>query len=176
MKNLVRGGAVLSVLALFVAFIYAQTNTVGNDLIIANDSLAQIENNLVDTTVVNNIVGNNLVNTVSTDDETSKLVKKTGSSTAAGAGASRGAFTATAYCLQGRTAMGHGVRRGIIAADPRVLKLGSKVVINAGAWSGTYLVSDTGGGIKGKKIDIWVPGCAEARKFGRRTVQIYSAQ
>lgn len=182
MKNLVRGGAVLSVLALFVAFIYAQTNTVGNDLIIANDSLAQIENNLVDTTVVDNIVSNNLDNTVSTDDEMNsvddetKLVKKTGSSTAAGVGASRGAFTATAYCLQGRTAMGHGVRRGIIAADPRVLKLGSKVVVNAGAWSGTYLVSDTGGGIKGKKIDIWVPGCAEARKFGRRTVQIYSAQ
>lgn len=183
MKNLVRGGAVLSVLALFVAFIYAQTNTVGNDLIIANDSLTQIENNLVDTTIVNNIVGNNLDNTVSTDDETisidddeKKLVKKTGSSTAAGVGASRGAFTATAYCLQGRTAMGHGVRRGIIAADPRVLKLGSKVVVNAGAWSGTYLVSDTGGGIKGKKIDIWVPGCAEARKFGRRTVQVYSAQ
>ncbi|MBP7416412.1 MAG: 3D domain-containing protein [Pyrinomonadaceae bacterium] len=175
MKNLVRGGAVLSVLALFVAFIYAQTKTMGNDLIIANDSLTQIENNLVDTTVVDNIVGNNLVNTVSADDE-KKLVKKTGSSTAAGAGASRGAFTATAYCLQGRTAMGHGVRRGIIAADPRVLKLGSKVVVNAGAWSGTYLVSDTGGGIKGKKIDIWVPGCAEARKFGRRTVQIYSAQ
>ena len=183
MKNLVRGGAVLSVLALFVAFIYAQTNTVGNDLIIANDSLAQIENNLVDTTVVNNIVSNNLDNTVSTDDETisidddeKKLVKKTGSSTVAGAGVSRGAFSATAYCLQGRTAMGHGVRRGIIAADPRVLKLGSKVVVSAGAWSGTYLVSDTGGGIKGKKIDIWVPGCAEARKFGRRTVQIYSAQ
>ena len=173
MKNLVRGGAVLSVLALFVAFIYAQTNTMGNDLIIANDSLAKIENNLVDNTVVNNIVGNNLVNT---DDEKKKLVKTTGSSKAAGAGASKGAFSATAYCFSGRTAMGHPVRRGLIAADPRVLKLGSKVVINAGAWSGTYLVSDTGGAIKGKKIDIWVPGCAEARKFGRRTVQIYSAQ
>ena len=72
--------------------------------------------------------------------------------------------------------MGHSVRRGLIAADPRVLKLGSKVVINAGAWSGTYLVSDTGGAIKGKKIDIWVPSCSEARKFGRRTVQIYAAQ
>ena len=72
--------------------------------------------------------------------------------------------------------MGHGVRRGIIAADPRVLKLGSKVTISAGPWSGTYLVSDTGSWIKGKKIDIWVPGCSEARKFGRRTVQVFSAQ
>ena len=68
--------------------------------------------------------------------------------------------------------MGHGVRRGIIAADPRVIKLGSKVNLGAGAYSGQYLVSDTGGKIKGKKIDIWVPSCAEARRFGRRTVTI----
>ena len=68
--------------------------------------------------------------------------------------------------------MGHGVRRGIIAADPRVLKLGSRVNLNAGGYSGQYLVSDTGGRIKGKKIDIWVASCAEARRFGRRTVSI----
>jgi N-acetylmuramoyl-L-alanine amidase len=57
-----------------------------------------------------------------------------------------------------------------------VVKLGSKIVVNAGTWSGTYLVSDTGGAIKGKKLDIWVPSCAEARKFGRRTVQVYAPQ
>ena len=68
--------------------------------------------------------------------------------------------------------MGHGVRRGIIAADPRVLKLGSKVSLNGGGYTGQYLVSDTGGKIKGRKIDIWVASCAEARKFGRRTVSI----
>jgi 3D (Asp-Asp-Asp) domain-containing protein len=171
MKNLVRGGAVLSILALFVVFIYAQTSSMDNDLIIANDSQSKLENNIGDNNLVD-LASNNLINT---DDEKT-LVKKTVSVTAAGAGASRGAFSATAYCFSGRTAMGHGVRRGLIAADPRVLKLGSKVVINAGAWSGTYLVSDTGGAIKGKRIDIWVPSCSEARKFGRRTVQISSAQ
>jgi len=72
--------------------------------------------------------------------------------------------------------MGHGVRRGIIAADPRVLKLGSKITINAGPYSGTYLVSDTGGAIKGKKLDIWMPNCSEARRFGRRSVQVFSGQ
>lgn len=72
--------------------------------------------------------------------------------------------------------MGHAVRRGLIAADPRVLPLGSRVYVDAGPWSGNYLVSDTGGAIKGKKIDIWVPGCSEARRFGRRSVQIFSAQ
>jgi 3D (Asp-Asp-Asp) domain-containing protein len=164
MKNLVRGGAILSISALFVVFMYAQAPT-ESTLAIANDSQAKIENTINET----------IVETAQQTDE-KKLVKKTVSTKATGAGASRGAFSATAYCFSGRTAMGHPVRRGLIAADPRVLKLGSRVYVNAGAWSGTYLVSDTGGGIKGNKIDIWVPGCAEARKFGRRTVQVFSAQ
>jgi 3D (Asp-Asp-Asp) domain-containing protein len=68
--------------------------------------------------------------------------------------------------------MGHGVRRGVIAADPRILRLGSRINLGAGAYSGEYLVSDTGGAVKGRKIDIWMPSCAEARRFGRRTVSI----
>ena len=68
--------------------------------------------------------------------------------------------------------MGHSVRKGLIAADPRVLRLGSKVNIGAGAHSGEYLVSDTGGGIKGRRIDIWMASCSEARKFGRRSILV----
>lgn len=171
MKNLVRGGAILAVLSMCVVFIYANVPT-ESTVVIANDSQDIIDNAL--SNIEENVLINPEFETV--DDTDKKLVKTTGSSKAIGAGASRGAFSATAYCLKGRTAMGHGVRRGIIAADPRVLKLGSKVTVNAGAWSGTYLVSDTGGAIKGKKLDIWVPNCGEARKFGRRTVQVYSAQ
>ncbi len=169
MIKIVRGGAIAALLSLAVVFVvYAQTTKQEDALIIATDSQTKTES------TINN---NELVGAVLTDDtDDKKLVTKTGSSKATGAGASRGAFSATAYCFSGRTAMGHGVRRGLIAADPRVLKLGSKVVINAGAWSGTYLVSDTGGAIKGKRIDIWVPSCSEARRFGRRTVQIFSAQ
>jgi len=70
--------------------------------------------------------------------------------------------------------MGHGVRRGIIAADPRVLRLGSTITINGGGYSGSYLVSDTGSRVKGKKIDIWMPSCSEARRFGRRSVQVFA--
>jgi 3D (Asp-Asp-Asp) domain-containing protein len=81
-------------------------------------------------------------------------------------------FTATAYSLRGRTATGRGVSKGIIAADPRVLPLGSKVRIEAGNWSGEYLVADTGGKIKGKRIDIWVPSSREAMRFGRRAVKL----
>jgi 3D (Asp-Asp-Asp) domain-containing protein len=171
MKNLVRGGAILAVLSMCVVFIYANVPS-GSTVVIANDSQDIIDNAL--SNIEENVFINPELETV--DDTTKKLVKTTGSSKAVGAGVSRGAFSATAYCLKGRTAMGHGVRRGIIAADPRVLKLGSKVTLNAGPWSGTYLVSDTGGVIKGKKVDIWVPNCGEARKFGRRTVQVYSAQ
>ena len=81
-------------------------------------------------------------------------------------------FRATAYCLKGRTATGGSVRRGIIAADPRVLPLGSRIMLGAGSYSGTYTVADTGGAVKGNKLDIWVPSCSEARNFGRRTVSV----
>jgi 3D (Asp-Asp-Asp) domain-containing protein len=165
MKHLVRGGSILTLTSMFVAIIFAQTNT-GRVLNIAKELQPITENNILDQTIQ--------AESADTPD-TKELVKKTVSITSR-AGASKGSFSATAYCLSGRTAMGHGVRRGIIAADPRVLKLGSKVTIDAGPWSGTYLVSDTGGAVKGKKIDIWVPSCSEARKFGRRSVHVYSAQ
>ena len=161
MRNLVRGGAILSLIGMFVVLVYAQTKT-ETVLSSANDSQLKL-NNIENTEVV-------------ADDK--KLVKKTVSetksvsSTASAGAISKGAFTATAYCLKGRTAMGHGVRRGIIAADPRVLRLGSRVILNAGGYTGQYVVSDTGGAVRGKKIDIWVPSCSEARRFGRRTVTV----
>jgi 3D (Asp-Asp-Asp) domain-containing protein len=164
MKNLVRGGAILSLLSLCVAVIYAQSKT-ASTLVLANDSQITIQN-------TNSEINLNTV----ISDEDKKLVKKTASVTSAAAGASRGTFSASAYCFTGRMANGQGVRRGMIAADPRVLKMGSRVYINAGQWSGLYTVGDTGGAIRGKRIDIWVPGCSEARRFGRRAVQIFSAQ
>lgn len=91
---------------------------------------------------------------------------------AAEVGSVLGSFRATAYCLRGRTATGGGVRRGIVAADPRVLPMGSRVQLNAGAYSGSYVVTDTGGRIKGRILDIWVPSCSEAIRFGRRTVHV----
>jgi 3D (Asp-Asp-Asp) domain-containing protein len=81
-------------------------------------------------------------------------------------------FRATAYALKGRTRSGAFVRRGVIAADPRVLPLGSVVQVHAGNWSGVYTVHDTGGKIKGNIIDVWVPTYKEARTFGRRPVKI----
>lgn len=165
MKKIVRGSAISLLMSLFVVFMYAQAPT-GSTITIASDRQPRIQNY----TVNNNLSYNQQ------DKKNKKLVKTTAIVKSSNAGASRGSFSASAYCFSGRTAMGHAVRRGLIAADPRVLKLGSTVYVSAGPWSGTYLVSDTGGAIKGKRIDIWVPNCSEARRFGRQTVDVFSAQ
>lgn len=81
-------------------------------------------------------------------------------------------YVATAYSLRGRTASGRMVSKGLIAADPRFLPLGSRVRLEAGGYSGEYLVADTGGLIKGRRIDIWIPSSREAMRFGRRTVKL----
>jgi len=81
-------------------------------------------------------------------------------------------FHATAYCLKGRTASGAYVKKGIIAADPKVLPLGTVVHIKAGKYTGTYTVADTGSRIRGKKVDIYVPTYKEAVSFGKQKVKI----
>jgi len=192
MKYLVRGGFVLSVLSLCVVIIYAQAST-DTSLNIANDSHLQLNNSAVHNNLVledrsveplaeatpetqtaapkQDPAKENKESKPAGQDATEAKgkVEKTVSSRAVGA--SRGKFTVTAYCLRGKTAMGHGVRKGIIAADPRVLPLGSRISID-GSYGGTYLVSDTGGKIKGKRLDIWMASCAEARRFGRRSVSV----
>ena len=81
-------------------------------------------------------------------------------------------YTATAYSLGGKTASGQRVSKGIIAADPSVLPLGTRVHVEAGNYSGEYLVADTGTKVRGKRIDIWTPSGREALRFGRRTVKL----
>ena len=81
-------------------------------------------------------------------------------------------YVATAYSLRGRTASGRPVAKGLIAADPRHLPLGSRVRLEAGAYSGEYLVADTGTLVRGRRIDIWTPSSREAMRFGRRTVKL----
>jgi 3D (Asp-Asp-Asp) domain-containing protein len=83
-------------------------------------------------------------------------------------------LTATAYCHNGKTEFGMRARMGIIAADPLVLPIGSVVRIQATnrSYSGTYTVMDTGAGVKGRTIDIFMASCAKAKKFGRQPVRI----
>jgi len=81
-------------------------------------------------------------------------------------------FVATAYCVKGQTASGLKVRSGIIAADPRILPIGSIVRIVAGDQSGIYSVLDTGPLVTGRRVDIFMPEFSDAKKFGRRKIQI----
>ena len=99
-------------------------------------------------------------------------VKAAEAAPAATVAAPPAAYVATAYSLRGRGASGMGVRKGTIAADPRVLPFGTRVRLEAGPWSGEYVVTDTGGAIKGRKIDVWVPNNGEACRFGRRQVKL----
>lgn len=78
-------------------------------------------------------------------------------------------FIATAYSLKGKMANGQKVHSGAIAADPRVLPIGSMVMIEG---MGIFTVKDTGGAIKGNRIDIWMPDKRRAMKFGKRKVQL----
>ena len=82
------------------------------------------------------------------------------------------AYVATAYSLRGRGASGLGVRKGTIAADPRVLPFGTRVRLDAGPYTGEYIVTDSGSAVKGNKIDVWVPTMSEACRFGRRNIKL----
>lgn len=80
---------------------------------------------------------------------------------------------ATAFAQNGLTAAGTPAREGIVAADPGVLPLGTRIrVAGAGAYDGVYIVTDTGRRIDGNEIDIYVPTAAEAKRFGERTVSV----
>jgi 3D (Asp-Asp-Asp) domain-containing protein len=83
-------------------------------------------------------------------------------------------MSATAYCQYGATADGSLTRRGIVAADTRVLPFGTLIrVIGAEQpYSGMYRVSDSGSAIKGRSLDIYMPSCREAIQFGRQRVQV----
>lgn len=73
----------------------------------------------------------------------------------------------TAYCLKGLTRRDRYVRQGIVASDPRMFPLARYLEIYVGRnYYGRFLIDDTGGKIKGNRLDIWTPTCAEARRFG----------
>jgi 3D (Asp-Asp-Asp) domain-containing protein len=87
--------------------------------------------------------------------------------------AHRRSYEATAYSKKGPTSAGTRTRRGVVAADPRVLPKGSVVEVKgAGRYSGKYKVGDTGSSVKGHKIDIYVPNQGKAKQFGRKKVQV----
>lgn len=97
--------------------------------------------------------------------------------------------TATAYDLSfescgknpgdrgyGITATGTKAAYGTVAVDPRVIPLGSKLYIETSDGSFVYgfaTAEDTGGAIKGNKVDLFFPSNADCMNFGRRSVKVY---
>jgi 3D (Asp-Asp-Asp) domain-containing protein len=79
-----------------------------------------------------------------------------------GSGACSGARI-TAYSLRGVTASGGYTAPGVAAVDRRLIPLGSIVHVDG---LGSYLAADTGGGVAGCAVDLYVPSYAEAMQFG----------
>jgi 3D (Asp-Asp-Asp) domain-containing protein len=76
--------------------------------------------------------------------------------------------SATCYDLAGRTATGMPVGPGVIAVDPSVIPLGTKMYVPG---YGNGVAADVGGGIKGDIIDLWMTP-SQCAAWGRRTVTI----
>lgn len=73
-----------------------------------------------------------------------------------------------------KTFLGTTVRPGIVAVDPRVIPLGTRVYIEYPDGTSQYAVAeDTGGAIKGNRIDVAVPSVDKAYDFGIKNVKVH---
>jgi len=83
-------------------------------------------------------------------------------------------FIATAYCQHGKTASGAHTSHGIAAADLDVLPIGTRIRVSGlkRGRDGIYRVMDTGTRVQGRRVDLFMPSCAEARRFGRQHVTV----
>jgi 3D (Asp-Asp-Asp) domain-containing protein/peptidoglycan hydrolase CwlO-like protein len=75
----------------------------------------------------------------------------------------------TGYCLKGTTSTGIPVGWGVIAVDPSVIPLGTRMFVPG---YGEGVAADTGSAVIGASIDLWFPTCAQALGWGRRTVTV----
>jgi 3D (Asp-Asp-Asp) domain-containing protein len=76
---------------------------------------------------------------------------------------------AVAYSLPGHTASGLPVGHGVVAVDPAVIPLGTRLIVPG---YGAAIAADVGSAVRGLVIDLWFPTLAEAQAWGRRTVTI----
>jgi 3D (Asp-Asp-Asp) domain-containing protein/septal ring factor EnvC (AmiA/AmiB activator) len=85
------------------------------------------------------------------------------------AGSGTMTVVATGYALQGQTATGAPTGWGVVAVDPAVIPLGTRMTIPG---YGEGVAADTGGAVQGATIDLWFPSALQASAWGRRTVTI----
>jgi 3D (Asp-Asp-Asp) domain-containing protein/peptidoglycan hydrolase CwlO-like protein len=77
--------------------------------------------------------------------------------------------TATGYTIRGRTSSGIPTAPGVVAVDPSVIPLGTRLTIPG---YGVGIAADTGGAVQGNTIDVWFLTSAQAHQWGRRTVTV----
>lgn len=70
----------------------------------------------------------------------------------------------TAYALNGETRSGTETRWGVVAVDPSVIPLGSRLTIEG--FGEIFVAEDTGSAVKGNWVDIWVHNYDAAHEFG----------
>ncbi len=76
----------------------------------------------------------------------------------------------------GITASGMKAARGVVAVDPRVIPLGTRLYIQSLDSYPDYgyaVAGDTGGAIKGNRVDLFMETRSQALQFGRRSVKVY---
>jgi 3D (Asp-Asp-Asp) domain-containing protein len=170
MKNLAKSSVLLTLLALSVVFFYSQTPVGAAFFSQENINATQLTSFNQQVEIKESIAGIAKADEALIESALDGVEPENAEENEAAASAM--AFSATCYCLKGKTASGAMVHRGIVAADPRILPLGTRISVSGSSHSGTYLVADTGGAIKGRILDIWVPSCAEAVRHGRRKVSV----
>nr|WP_066248971.1 3D domain-containing protein [Neobacillus drentensis] len=83
------------------------------------------------------------------------------------------AYTASCEGCSGITKTGINIKdnpeKKVIAVDPSVIPLGSKVYVEG---FGEAIAADTGGAIKGKRIDIFIPSERDALEFGVKKLKV----
>lgn len=80
------------------------------------------------------------------------------------------AYTASCYGCTGIAANGMRAGHGIVAVDPRIIPLGSRLYIPG---YGRAVAGDTGGAIQGRRIDLGFNSLVDALRFGRRAITVY---
>jgi 3D (Asp-Asp-Asp) domain-containing protein len=76
---------------------------------------------------------------------------------------------ATGYAIHGTTATGIPTSWGVVAVDPSVIPLGTRMFVPG---YGEGVAADTGSAVQGNVIDLWFPTREQALQWGRRTVTI----